>query len=519
MDEGTKNMIRAAVRPLSGKKRREAVERWAAELSCSTDTIYRWCRTGSISARKRRRDAGVRRAPVADSAKQKMFSLSIVDGYSAQEVIDYALSHEWISEPISVSQYNAWRRQDGVPARALTPPGKLPGALYRSRLKEQPHRRFEAASSNEIHQIDLTELKRYFIAETGNTIAFEPDKGPNREDNGLPRLQLATIIDDHSRCLYADLFHAKDTDTWMDFVVAAWEKKQGGLYGVPSILYGDKDGSPRATRFTEFLGDMGCEYIPHLPGNSAAKGKVESGAIRYLKRRMSNSLMSYYRRGEAVSLGEARDLLRKIVDEKNARTHSVTGEAPLERFSRGLKSVRLLPDRDDLAVYYYTTVERRVYADLTIRLNGVQYQLPPEEPHLSLVGQRVTVRYSDHPERSHLLIVVVDGDPHPVPAKVAIPDEAGNIRSLPTAKAVEHIKAAYETDIGAFDPVKMYEPQPETAPIAPIPMPAPEPEMTKIEVKSRLLREGYRPLIGQVDDVFLGRDTITLKEYRELTGT
>ena len=50
-----------------------------------------------------------------------------------------------------VGTYNAWRRQAGISDRQLT--------KYRNRLKDQPHRRFEAERSNQIHQIDLTELK------------------------------------------------------------------------------------------------------------------------------------------------------------------------------------------------------------------------------------------------------------------------------------------------------------------------------------------------------------------------
>lgn len=520
MDEMVKNEVRRSLAGMTGRAKKTRVLEWAAELGCSEGTIYRWCRTGGVSSRKRRSDRGAKRSGVSDKAKRRMYSLCIRWGFSAREVIEHALAHGWIDQPIDPSTFNAWRRRDNIPPNALTKPGKIPGAIARNRLKNQPHRRFEAERSNHIHQIDLTELKPYFVQDGENVVGLEVDLGPNRPTNGYPRLQLITIIDDHSRCLYAEVHRTKDTDAWMDFCIAAWEKRDDGLYGVPDILYGDRDSAPIGGRFKAFANDMGVEYIAHRPGNSAAKGKVESGAVKYLKNRLSRLLMVYYDQGRSVSIEEANEHLQKIVQEKNGREHSITGEEPLLRFERGLKSVRLLPEREKLLIYYYTPHTRRVLADLTIRLDGIQYQLPRSEPFLSLVGDRIDVRSSTHPARSQHLIVVIDGDCHIIDAIQAEPDRAGNIRSLPTSRAEQHIATAYETDLSEFDPVRMYDVKEPDADTTHVPLPAPvrEPHITKIEAKARLLREGRADLIKSVDGIFDGREKIPESEYRTLAG-
>ena len=520
MDEAVKNEVRNSLRPLSGRAKKTRASLWADELGCSIDTIYRYSRNG-VSGRKRRSDRDVRRSAVSGEAKKAMYSMSVRWGFSAREVIGWALAEGIIEEPVHESTYNAWRRADGIPARALTKPGKIPGAIARNRLKKQPHRSFEAERSNQIHQIDLTELKSYFVQEGENVIGFEVDLGPNRPTNGYPRLQLTTIIDDHSRCLYAEVGRTKDTDAWMDFCISAWTKRDDGLYGVPSILYGDREGAAIGTRFKAFAADMGVEYIPHRPGNSAAKGKVESGAIKYLKNRLSRLLVVYYDQGRPVSIEEVNERLSAIVYEKNGREHSVTGEEPLSRFQRGLKNVRLLPEREKLLIYYYTSHTRRVLSDLTVRLDGVQYQLPRREPFLSLAGGRIDIRSSTHPARSQHLICVVDGDCHIIDAVQAAPDVAENIRSLPKSRAEQHIEAAYETDLSGLDPARIYDrtPKPNTTSI-PLPesVQEQEPEITKIEAKARLLREGRADLIGSVDGVFDGREKIPESEYHALAA-
>lgn len=70
------------------------------------------------------------------------------------------------------------------------------------------------------------------------------------------------------------------------------------------------------------------------------------------------------------------------------RTHTSTGQTPLERWTAGADKVFLAPDQAMLAALFRWTATRTVGKTATVSLHGNRYTVDP-----SLVGYRVELRY------------------------------------------------------------------------------------------------------------------------------
>ena len=231
-----------------------------------------------------------------------------------------------------------------------------------------------------------------------------------------------------------------------------------------------------------------------------------------------------------MSMEDAEDMLADILHLRNNRAHTETGMPPIQRWMAGLSAPIRMPPKGKYEWVFYTVSERIVRPDLTISMDGTQYQLPRREPFLSLAatGTKIVVQHHRTDIASHPLIVAVDGETHTFPAEVATADTAGEWKALPKSAAEKNIEAAYDAEPTAR-PKNLYRDQTKTVafpmPEAPAPPPpidiAPTAEretLTKIEVKSRLFRAHLAIDQTEIDEVFGDREKIPESEYQAIAA-
>ena len=92
---------------------------------------------------------------------------------------------------------------------------------------------------------------------------------------------------------------------------------------------------------------------------------------------------------QALSLEQINAQLASWIDtDYHARTHSSTGQTPLERYLAHVALLRSAPH--DLRDYFRTDVRRKVDKDRTVSLNGKVYEAP-----LGMIGKMVTLLFHD----------------------------------------------------------------------------------------------------------------------------
>ena len=147
-------------------------------------------------------------------------------------------------------------------------------------------------------------------------------------------------------------------------------------------------------RFLEFLRPFKIVPRPCNLGQAHEKGKVEKGAIHYIRHNFW-PLRSFE---NLQDLQAQADHWRDHV--ANVRVHSTTGQRPVVRFDP--KAMRplpeLLPDCRD-------TVVAKVHSDFAIRFDGNTYTVPPwtigKQLTLKADHHTVTVFHKDQPVATH----------------------------------------------------------------------------------------------------------------------
>ena len=100
------------IRSIENKKlRAEKVREYAEMLSCSSDTIYRKLRTEYGRNRKRRTDAGVRKAKIQKEAYLQMTKLIAVQGMGSETALE-VLERNGYDVGFSVSTANRWLAEE-----------------------------------------------------------------------------------------------------------------------------------------------------------------------------------------------------------------------------------------------------------------------------------------------------------------------------------------------------------------------------------------------------------------------
>ncbi len=203
--------------------------------------------------------------------------------------------------------------------------------------------------------------------------------------NTVRKLYCLAVIECHSRLLYLEFTHSQRQEALHRALLNAF------LFfaGTPIELVHDnmltavleRDGP--LVRFNEafldFLRPFKIVPTPCNVGQAHEKGKVEKGAIHYIRH-------NFWPLRSFGNLDEVQIQANQWRDEvANTRVHSTTGERPVDRFKpESMKPLpQFLPDCRDTAF-------AKVHSDFSIHFDGNTYTVPPW-----LIGKTVVVK-ADH---------------------------------------------------------------------------------------------------------------------------
>ncbi len=206
-------------------------------------------------------------------------------------------------------------------------------------------------------------------------------------DDKRRKSYLIAFIDDHSRLIpHAQFYPSEALAPFMEAFIAALRKR-----GLPRKLYVDNGAAFRAHQLEATTASLGIALIHAKPYQPQGKGKIE----RFFKTVRTQFLSTFE--------GETFDQINTAFDawlegRYHQRTHSATGQSPLQRFTSKMHCLRLAPE--NLTDHFRKTVRRRVNKDRTVVVDKRLFEAPVE-----LISKRVEVLYHEtDPERAEICL-------------------------------------------------------------------------------------------------------------------
>ena len=457
LSAGAREDIRAALDGLKAAPLRSAVRDAAERYGVSESTIYRIL--GSVPGRKRRSDAGVPRATarIDPQVLAWMDALTVRTDASARTVIDLAVGHFGLpADFLSVSTYHAHLRRRRISRRLL-------------RKDVQPHRRFEARCASQLHHFDTTVAQAWFENADGS-IGYEgPERrNKNKPGNKRPRLIVYSLVDDHSRVLWARIYRSENAHNLLHFFRDCWSRPEDvsrwPAWGLPKSLYADRGSVLLSKRVRAALEKLHVFVIPNRPAHETEHGSKKHGKV---KRTFGDGLLAEVQKLSKVvkfrDLDHLNNTLRAWLLRRNARRHSQTGIPPFERWLAAPQTPREAPKQSLWQAFSFGEDRRLVAGDLSVSLDGRRYFLAADAVTVNWVDRRAAVYSNAQDMRS--VAVVVDGverwatpDLAPMPAGAA-PEKQETQQDRARA-------AAATVSFDGFDPERALDP-PETDYVGP----------------------------------------------------
>lgn len=257
-----------------------------------------------------------------------------------------------------------------------------PDVLKRSTL----HRvlRAKGLSARRCQVPEVKDLDRFEAAEPNGTWQSDMLVGPWLPDPERPgkmrRAYLYAFIDDHSRLLLHGRFSFKGDLPALELVFRRCLQK----WGVPSRVYYDNGQVYRSGHMKQIVATLGIHRIVFTkPRRPMGHGKIEA---------LNQYIRSAFLAELAASRIETLDALNEAfvawADEQyNRRTHSETGQNPLERWREGAEKIRYA-DEEALRQAFLWRERRTTDKTAVFSLFGCQYQVSAK-----LARRRLEVRY------------------------------------------------------------------------------------------------------------------------------
>jgi putative transposase len=179
---------------------------------------------------------------------------------------------------------------------------------------------------------------------------------------------LFCFLDDHSRLATGYQFGLAEDVVRLEAALRLGLRSRGR----PEAIYVD-NGSPFVSgQLLRCLAVLGCRLIHSRPGRPQGRGKVE----RFFRTVQEEFMVELRARGGAKDLAELNRLFVAWVEHVyHHRTHSETGQAPIERFlARGAPT---LPSDELIREAFLWSEQRRASKQATVTLHGNRYELDP----------------------------------------------------------------------------------------------------------------------------------------------
>lgn len=212
--------------------------------------------------------------------------------------------------------------------------------------------------------------------------------------HGLPinkrKTYLCAIIDDHSRVITGYGWYHNENSVSLEQTI----KSAIMRFGIPKVFYCDNARIFINSNFQSSCARTGIALVHSRPRDPASRGKIE----RFMRtvRQMFLPMINF----NDLSLDQLNDRFRDWVENEYHRNiHSSINESPMQRYLRDMETTA--PRRvseEDLGLWFYRTLKRRVNNDSTVSVNGIIYEAPSK-----YIGRFIEIRHaSESPEELFL---------------------------------------------------------------------------------------------------------------------
>lgn len=436
------------MRGLSGPKATAEAKRLATLFSLSTGQVYAISRDVR-PARKPRSDRGRKSADIfTNETLRRAAELVALDNLKPDLALEMAEVNTGECAAVSLSTFMRRLREWGLNRRMR-------------RRTSRAYRPFEAVAPMDIFQFDISGVKQRWVDVRTRRIyqlsLLDESRNHPHEHPSHVKLWKFCLIDDHSRRKFVRFVACDKPNSThcIEFMLEAFR-----VMGVPRMFYTDRDKiilSERTARAAQLLnrlfaedagfrfGDRpdeeqsGFRLDQHKAGNPQATGKAER---THQIVEEFEPLIGLFER-QLAQLGErgaTLDLLNQFADELcekvNWTRHRRTGEIPMLRWQRGEQPLRIPPPAVLDSVFTADEFTVPVAGDVTVSFGGGRYQLPRTADfpfrEYAEAGRKVKViRMKGAPA---FFIAADDGTLFEIEMVEARPDQAGEFKSLPTAK-------------------------------------------------------------------------------------
>jgi transposase InsO family protein len=237
---------------------------------------------------------------------------------------------------------------------------KAKGLADKPSFPVEDRRRFEAENPNDLWQSDIMHGP-YIMA-----------------DEKLRKTYLVGFIDDMSRLSpYAQFYLHERLDNFLSALRLAFSTR-----GIPRKLYVDNGPAFRSHHLEHICASLGVVLIHARPYQPEGKGKIE----RWF-RTVRESFLPLLPKN--ISLSDLNGYFKKWLAQYHETVHSITGQSPLQRFTRNIACLR--PSPADMEDHFRKTARRTVNKDRTVSINGKLYEAP-----VDLIGKQIILLYHEH---------------------------------------------------------------------------------------------------------------------------
>jgi transposase InsO family protein len=257
-----------------------------------------------------------------------------------------------------------------------------PGVLRRSTL----HRvlQTQGLSARRCQVPDVKDLDRFEAVVSNGTWQSDLLVGPWLPDPERPgkmrRAYLYAFIDDHSRLLLHGRFSFKGDLPALELVFRRCLQK----WGVPRRVYYDNGQVYRSGHMKQIVATLGIHRIVFTkPRRPQGHGKIEA-----LNQYIRSAFLAELAASRIKTLDALNEAFIAWADEQyNRKTHSETGQPPLERWRADAEKIRYA-DEEDLRLAFLWCERRTPDKTAVFSLFGRRYQVGAK-----LARRRIEIRY------------------------------------------------------------------------------------------------------------------------------